>query len=193
MNSICVFCGSNTGNSSKFTYTAQEMAKTLVTHRLSLVYGGGSVGLMGVLADQVLALGGKVCGVIPKGIFTKELAHEGLTQLHVVGTMHERKQLMYDLADGFIALPGGLGTLEELCEILTWAQLGFHQKPCGILNVAGYFDSLLQFFDDAVKHRFVRPEHRDLILTDESPEGLLQKLKDYRPPKLKKWIKKGEV
>ena len=192
MKSLCVFCGSNNGSSPLFAAAARETAKLLVSEKISLVYGGGSIGLMGILADETLNLGGKVCGVIPESIFTKEVAHEGLTKLHVVKTMHERKQLMYDLSDAFMALPGGLGTLEELCEILTWSQLGFHHKPCGILNVGGYYDSLLRFFDDAVTHHFVRPEHRDLILTDTSPEGLLQKLKGYRPPKMKKWIRKDE-
>lgn len=160
---------------------------------LGLVYGGGNVGLMGVVADAALAKGGAVIGVIPKALATKEVAHLRLDDLRVVESMHERKAVMADLADGFIALPGGMGTLEELCEILTWAQLGMHAKPCGLLNIAGYFDGFLQFLDHAVHEEFLKPKHRELALVEETPDRLLDAFAKYHPPRVDKWIRKSDT
>lgn len=188
MKRICVFCGSNVGNLSAFADVTRALAQTLVEQKINLVYGGGQVGLMGVLADEVLARGGEVLGVIPQALSKKEVAHAGLTRLYEVKSMHERKQLMYDLSDGFIALPGGWGTLDELCEIVTWAQLGLHQKPCGLLNAQSFFDSLLQFLEDCTRHSFIKPEHRDLLIVESSPISLLNKMKNYKAPPLQKWI-----
>jgi uncharacterized protein (TIGR00730 family) len=160
---------------------------------IGLVYGGGHLGLMGVLADAVLQAGGQVVGVIPKSLVEKELAHSGLTELHVVTTMHERKALMSDLADGFATLPGGFGTADELCEVLTWAQLGLHSKPIGLLNQAGYFDSLCFWLDHAVREGFLLPAHRQLLLQADDPERLLDLLADYRPaPSPAKWIEPAD-
>lgn len=188
MKRICVFCGSNVGDLPAFADTARALARTLVEQKINLVYGGGQVGLMGVLADEVLARGGEVLGVIPQALSKKEVAHAGLTRLYEVKSMHERKQLMYDLSDGFIALPGGWGTLDELCEIVTWAQLGLHQKPCGLLNAQHFFDTLLQFLGDCTRHSFIKPEHRDLLIVESSPASLLKKMKNYKAPSLQKWI-----
>lgn len=154
---------------------------------LGLVYGGGRVGLMGVLADAALEEGGEVVGVIPEALLDRELGHEGLTKLHVVQSMHERKQLMADLSDGFVTLPGGFGTLEELMEVLSWAQLGIHEKPCGILEVEGYFEPLISLFDRAVADGFLRPEHRALVLEEEDPGLLLEAMDRYTPPATKRW------
>jgi len=193
MNRLCVFCGSSCGAREEFSSVARALGAELVRRGLELVYGGGRVGLMGVLADAVLAAGGRVVGVIPKALATKELAHDALTGLHVVGTMHERKALMAELADGFIALPGGLGTLEEFCEVVTWSQLGIHVKPCGLLNVEGYYDSLLSLFDHAVAERFVRPEHRSIVLSSHDPSLLIDALLAFRPPALSKWLDERET
>jgi uncharacterized protein (TIGR00730 family) len=162
----------------------------LAAENIALVYGGGRVGLMGVLADAALEQGGDVIGVIPHALDTKELAHDGLTEMHVVDTMHERKALMADLADGFISLPGGLGTFDESFEILTWAQLGIHAKPCGLLNVGGYFDKLIGFLDHAVEQRFIKPQHRDLVLVEGDPGRLLERMRTYRTPVTGKWIRR---
>jgi len=191
MKRICVFCGSNRGNLPSYEEAARSLAKILARQKIGLVFGGGQVGLMGVIADAMLAEQGEALGVIPKALFKKEVAHGGLTRLYEVDSMHERKQLMYDLSDGFIALPGGWGTLDELCEIVTWSQLGIHQKPCGLLNVEGYFDSLLEFLDGCTRKEFIRREHRNLLLVDEAPEALLKKMKSYRPPELQKWIEEN--
>jgi uncharacterized protein (TIGR00730 family) len=161
--------------------------------KLGLVYGGGRVGLMGILADTVLAEGGEVIGIIPQGLFTKEVAHEGLTEIRFVGSMHQRKAMMVELSDGFLALPGGYGTTEEFCEVITWAQLGIHQKPCGLLNVDGYFTHLLKFLDHTVQERFLRPEHRSLVLEDTSAKSLLSKMRAFQPPILEKWLDLGET
>lgn len=155
---------------------------------IALVYGGARVGLMGAVADAALAAGATVTGVIPRALATKEVAHDGLTRLHVVETMHERKQMMADLADGFVALPGGFGTFEETLEMLTWAQLGIHRKPCGLLNIDGYFDPLLAFFDHALEQRFIRREHRAMLVVDPSPAGLLDRFGRYEPPAVPKWM-----
>jgi len=167
---------------------AETLGQTLASRNLRLIYGGGKVGLMGVVADAVLAAGGEVIGVIPEFLVAKEIAHAGLTQLHVVPSMHDRKALMADLADGFIALPGGYGTLEEFCEILTWAQLGLHKKPQGLLNVEGYYDPLLTLFDHAVAERFLRADLRSLVMEASDPDSLLDKFIAYQPKLVEKWL-----
>jgi uncharacterized protein (TIGR00730 family) len=193
MRRLCVFCGSSPGANSQYAALARRLGGLLARRGLGLVYGGGNVGLMGVLADAVLQDGGQVIGVIPQALVDLEVAHNGLSDLRIVGSMHERKALMAELADGFIALPGGIGTLEEFCEILTWAQLGLHQKPCGLINVAGYFDHLMAFLDHSVDQRFLRPEHRRMVLVDAEPEMLLDRLRTYRPPQLAKWIDRSSA
>ncbi|MFH1842290.1 MAG: TIGR00730 family Rossman fold protein [bacterium] len=188
MNSICVYCGSNHGRRPEFTAAAQALGHELVNRGLGLVYGGGHVGLMGVLADAVLERGGTVTGVIPQALADKELGHRGVTELVVVAGMHERKAVMTAAADGFIALPGGLGTLEEFFEVLTWGQLGFHQKPVALFNVDGYFDPLLAFIDQAVADRFVLSDHRDMIIAADSPAEILEHMIGYQAPIRQKWI-----
>ncbi len=188
MRRICVFTGSNRGAREEYAQAGQQLARELVARDCELVYGGGKVGMMGVLADAVLADGGKVIGVIPRALLAKEVAHAGLTELRVVASMHERKAIMSELSDAFVALPGGLGTLEEFFEVLTWAQLGLHAKPCGLLNVGGYFDRLLTFLDHAVEERFVKGAHRDLVITSTAPAELLDRLARFRPPRIEKWI-----
>jgi uncharacterized protein (TIGR00730 family) len=193
MKRICVFCGSSSGVGTAFAEAAREMGATLARHHLGLVYGGGNIGLMGVVADTVLAEGGQVIGVIPQALVDKELAHRGVTELHVVRSMHERKAMMAELADAFIALPGGFGTLDEFCEILTWAQLGFHRKPCGLLNVNGFFDPFLSQIQHAVESRFIRDEHRALIHVEPTSEPLLRRLLIAHPPAIHKWIDRDET
>lgn len=184
---ICVYCGSNTGVRREYTTAAHELANELHARRFGLVYGGADKGIMGVIANAVLAKGGEAIGVIPEALVQKEIAHPGLTALHIVATMHERKSMMAELSDGFIAMPGGFGTLEEIVEILTWGQLQFHAKPCGLLNVDGYFDHLLAYLDHAVAEGFLRPENRRMLLCDETPRGLLQQFDGYRAPSVQKW------
>lgn len=164
------------------------MAAELVRRNIGLVYGGGNVGLMGIIADAVLKAGGEVRGVIPEHLMAREVGHKGLTKLHVVHTMHERKALMADLSDAFVALPGGFGTLEEFCEAVTWTQLGLHAKPCGILNVMGFYSPLLAMLDHAVEERFLKPENRALVLARDKPADLLQALEDWRPSHVEKWL-----
>lgn len=176
-----------------FAAAARELGAAIARKRWGLVYGAGNVGLMGVLADAVLAAEGEVIGVIPEALVAKELAHRGLSELHIVASMHERKALMAELADGFVAMPGGFGTLDEFCEILTWAQLGLHRKPCGLLNVAGYFDPLLQQVERAVAGGFVRAEHQGLFVVETEPMKLLQRLVKFTPPKVEKWIRAEET
>ncbi len=188
MQRICVYCGSNNGARPEYADAARELADVLVRHELGLVYGGAAVGIMGVIADRVLEQGGTVHGVIPKLLEDKEIAHQGLTRLHVVSSMHERKSMMAMLSDGFIAMPGGFGTLEELVEMLTWGQLKFHDKPCGILNVRGYFDHLLKYLDHAVAEGFLRPENREMVLHDSAPAGLVQQFERYSAPRVEKWL-----
>jgi hypothetical protein len=188
MKRVCVFCGSSIGIRHVYREAAQAMGNALARRGIELVFGGGRVGLMGVLADAVLAAGGRAIGVIPDALVARELAHRGLTELRVVGSMHERKALMAALSDAFLALPGGFGTLEEYCEALTWAQLGLHAKPCGLLNVAGFYDALLELFDHAVSEQFVPGPHRLLVLVDEDPQRLLDLLAGYRPPRVEPWI-----
>lgn len=187
MNAICVYCGSSPGNRDDYARAAKSLAAALTERDLTLVYGGASKGIMGVLADSVLKLGGRVIGVIPRALRDKEIAHPNLSELHVVASMHERKALMAELADGFIALPGGFGTLEEIIETVTWAQLGFHNKPCGLLNVAGYYEPLLAFINLSVAEGFVRHEHRTMLMVEERPETLLESFASYQPVLRDKW------
>lgn len=175
---ICVFCGSQPGDDPAFAAQTVALAELLVEKHIGIVYGGGRTGLMGVLADRAVELGGEVIGVIPHALETREIAHPRLTKLHVVESMHARKALMAELADGFITLPGGYGTLEELCEIITWSQLGFHRKPCGLVNVAGYYDSLIAMFDSAARHGFVSAENRSLVVEAPGPETVLARVVD---------------
>ncbi len=193
MKRICVFCGSNPGTNPAYVEAAMTVGTLLADRGIGLVYGGGHVGMMGTIADAVLARGGEVIGVIPVALAEKEVEHKGLTELHVVKSMHERKALMADLADGFIALPGGFGTFEEYCEIITWAQLGFHHKPCGLLNVAGYYNHLLAMIDHGVDQKFIRPVHRQLVIDDTDAERLLERMAAFVPPVVDKWIKRDET
>ena len=188
MRRICVFCGSSEGSRPEYRAAAEEMATELVRRNIGLVYGGGNVGLMGIIADAVLKVGGEAQGVIPENLMALEVGHKGLTKLHVVHSMHERKALMADLSDAFVAMPGGFGTLEEFCEVLTWTQLGLHAKPCGILNILGYYSPLLAMFDHAVEERFLKPENRALVLAGESPTDLLQAMDEWRPVRVEKWL-----
>ncbi len=188
MKRVCVFCGSASGRNSRYLDAARHMGRTLARRGMGVVYGGGGVGLMAAVADAALAAGGEVVGVIPRALQLRELAHDGLTALHVVGSMHERKAKMAELADGFVALPGGMGTLEEFAEILTWAQLGLHAKPCGLLDVEGYYRPLVAFFDHAEAEGFLRPEHRRLVLVAEDPDALVDRFLAWEPPKLQRWI-----
>jgi uncharacterized protein (TIGR00730 family) len=193
MRRLGVFCGSRLGGRAVYADGARRLGEILAAQGLGLVYGGGHVGLMGAVADAVLRAGGEVVGVIPQALVDKELAHAGLTALHVIATMHQRKALMADLSDGFIALPGGFGTGDELFEILTWSQLGLHAKPIGLLNVAGYFDALLAWLDHAVQEEFLKPRHRQLLLVADEPERLLDLLRGYRPAaETPKWIDAAE-
>jgi len=190
MKRICVFCGSSPGRNPEYTIVAEKLGKILVEQKIGLVYGGGDVGLMGKIAHMVFEHGGEVIGVIPKALAEKEVAYKGLSDLRVVSSMHERKALMADISDAFISLPGGLGTIEEFFEVLTWAQLGIHNKPCGFLNVCGYFDYLIEFLERAVDQGFIKQEHKALFLSDDDPEKLLTQIKSYKPPKIDKvaWI-----
>ncbi|HUO16938.1 MAG TPA: TIGR00730 family Rossman fold protein [Verrucomicrobiae bacterium] len=185
---ICVFCGSSAGKRPEYRDCAEQLGDELARRNIALVYGGGKVGLMGAIADATLAAGGEVIGVIPEHLMALEIGHRGLTKLHVVRSMHERKALMADLSDAFIALPGGFGTLEEFCEIVTWAQLGLHAKPCGLLNVLDYYSPLLAMLDHAVEERFLKPENRALVLTRDTVPALLQALQEWQPVTVEKWL-----
>jgi uncharacterized protein (TIGR00730 family) len=193
MKRICVFCGSSPGSNPAYLAAAGDVGRLLAGRGIGLVYGGASVGLMGAVADAVLAAGGEAIGIIPELLKAKELAHPTLTELRTVGSMHERKALMAELADGFIALPGGLGTMEEFCEILTWNQLGIIAKPCGLLNTLGYYDTLAAFLDHAVDQRFVREEQRRMVLLDDDPARLLASLAACRVPIVDKWLDRGSM
>jgi uncharacterized protein (TIGR00730 family) len=188
MNRICVFCGSNHGGRPEYAEAARKLGRSLAERQIALVYGGANVGIMGAIAETMLDSGANVIGVMPRLLVEKEVAHSGLSDLHIVETMHERKHLMAELSDAFIALPGGLGTLEEFFEAVTWAQLGMHKKPCGLLNVCGYFDNLIRFLTTAVSECFLREEHREMILIHESPEELIRQFETYEPPNVKKWM-----
>ncbi len=185
---ICVYCGSSPGLNPAFTRAATILGKTLAERDIGLVYGGAAVGIMGVVANAVLANGGKAIGVIPKALAVKEVAHTGLNELYVVESMHERKAMMAELSDGFIALPGGWGTLEEIFEILTWAQLGFHRKPCGLLNVEKYYDDLISFLENAFAQQFVNDLYRPILITACEPENMLDQFSVYRAPAVRKWV-----
>jgi hypothetical protein len=182
MRRVCVFAGSSAGAHSEYREAAHVLGHALAERGIGVVYGGACVGLMGAMADAALAANGEVIGVIPSALVAKEIAHDGLTDLRIVASMHERKALMADLSDAFVALPGGWGTLEEFFEVLTWGQLGLHHKPCGLLNARGYFDGLLSFLDLTVEHGFVRREYRSMIAVSDSPGALLDMLASYRPP-----------
>jgi uncharacterized protein (TIGR00730 family) len=184
---LCVFCGSSLGRRPDYASATRTFGRHLTSLGIGLVYGGASVGLMGALADRVLETGGEVIGVIPRALVEREIAHTGLSDLRVVETMHERKALMAELSDGFVALPGGAGTLEELFEVWTWAQLGLHRKPCGLLNVSGYYDELGVFLANSVAEGFLRPSHRAMLMIERSPERLLDRLARYEPPTESKW------
>jgi uncharacterized protein (TIGR00730 family) len=177
--SVCVYCGSSPGNSPHYADAARDLAKTLVERGIGLVYGGGNVGLMGVLADETMRLGGQVTGVIPSALLEKEVGHRGLTQLHVVNNMHERKAMMAELSEGFIAMPGGIGTLEELFEVLTWSQLGYHDKPIGILNAGGYYDGLLAFMQHMVTQGFLKMPQAALLMVETNAAALLDKFDSF--------------
>jgi uncharacterized protein (TIGR00730 family) len=195
MRRVCVFCGSSPGVRPGYLAAARAMGVLLARRGLGVVYGGGSVGLMGALADAALAAGGEVVGVIPRALEEREVDHRGLTEQHVVASMHERKKMMSDLADAFVALPGGMGTLEELSEILTWSQLGLHPrpKPLGLLDVEGYWAPFVAFLDHAVAEGFIRPEHRRMVLVAATPEGLLGALERYEPPAVTRWIARADT
>ncbi len=193
LTSLCVYCGSSNGRIEAYTAAARELARSFVERGIRLIYGGASVGIMGAVADEVLRLGGKAVGVIPESLMCKELAHAGLTELHVAPSMHARKTLMAELADGFVALPGGIGTFEEIFEVWTWAQLGFHDKPCGLLNVAGYYDGLTAFLDHAANEQFVRRDQRNMLIVESAPAALLDRFATYSPPAMPKWVGRGQT
>jgi uncharacterized protein (TIGR00730 family) len=188
MDRICIYCGSNPGRDEAYVEAARELGRLLADRGIGVVYGGASVGMMGAVADAALDAGGEVIGVIPDALMEREVAHDGLTDLRVVGSMHERKREMVELADGFVALPGGLGTLEEIFEVLTWAQLGFHEDPCGLLDVASYYTNLVAHLDGATEAGFVREHHREMILVESDPATLLDRFADYEPPQVEKWL-----
>ncbi len=190
---VCVFCGSSPGVRPGYAAAARAMGTLLAERGIALVYGGGRVGLMGIVADAAMAAGGEVTGVIPEGLMAREVGHAGVTELRVVRSMHERKALMADLSDAFVALPGGFGTWEEYFEVLTWAQLGIHPKPCGLLDAEGFYDHLLAFLDHAVQERFLRAEHRALLVHARSAPELLDAFAAWEPPALDKWIDRGQT
>ncbi len=179
--SLCVYCGSSPGAKPDYIALAEKLAQTMAEQNLGLVYGGAHVGIMGAVADRLMSLGGKAVGVIPEALVEMEVAHQGLTELHIVADMHERKATMAKLSDGFISLPGGLGTLEEMFEMLTWSQLGLHGKPCGVLNVAGFYNDLLRFLDNACAEAFMLPHHRELLIDSTDPKDLIARMKEYVP------------
>jgi uncharacterized protein (TIGR00730 family) len=193
MKRLCVFCGSSSGDAPGYAAAARELGTTLARQGIGLVYGGASVGLMGTVADAALAAGGEVIGVIPQALVRKEVAHGGPVDLRIVGSMHERKAMMAELSDGFVALPGGIGTLEELFEIWTWAQLGHHQKPCALFNVDGFYEPLIAFLDGVVERRFLKAEHRGMLIVADAPGDLLARLAAYVPPAVGKWIGKTDI
>ena len=190
MKRLCVFCGSSNGNSPAFTAAARELGEAIAASGIELVYGGARVGLMNEVAAAALTKGGKVIGVLPRFMSQKELAHESLTELHLVDTMHQRKQLMAELSDGFVALPGGFGTFEEIFEAMTWSQLHLHRSPCALFNVAGYYDKLIEFLDVSVASGFVRQDLRDSLIVANSVEDLFEGFANYRPTQSEKWIPK---
>ena len=190
---VCVFCGSSVGARAVYAEAAREMGRLIASKGIALVYGGGNVGLMGVIADAALEAGGEVVGVIPRALADREIAHTGLTTLHIVDSMHTRKAMMAELSDAFIAMPGGVGTFEELFEAVTWTQLGLHRKPCGLLNVDGFYTPLERFIDQAVTEGFIRPVHRTAIVVDDNPDRLLETLSTIDLPNVPKWIRPDET
>jgi uncharacterized protein (TIGR00730 family) len=191
---LCVFCGSSPGARPAYGEAAEELGRVLVAEGIGLVYGGGKVGLMGRLADAVLAEGGEAIGVLPEALMAREIGHPGLEDLRVVGSMHERKALMADLADSFVALPGGLGTVEELFEVYTWAQLGLHRKPCALLDVDGYYEAIATWLSRAVEERFLREDHRAMLLVETDPRALIERLRRFEPEAaVPKWIDREET
>ena len=193
MKSVCVYCGSSIGAQPFYAQAAQAFGRALVESGCSLVYGGGRVGLMGVIADEVLAAGGRVVGVIPELLVDKEVGHRGLTELHVVPDMHQRKKMMADLSDAFVAMPGGAGTLEELFEVFTWAQLGYHQKPVAMLNIDGFYDPLVALLRHTVDEGFMQQKYFDILQIDADPDSLIGKLQRYHPPVADKWAQNREA
>jgi uncharacterized protein (TIGR00730 family) len=193
LRTVCVYCGSNPGADPAYRAAAEATARVLAGRGIEIVYGGGAVGLMGALADTALRAGGRVTGVIPQALVDKEIGHRGLTELRVVGSMHERKMLMADLADAFIALPGGIGTLEEIIEVLTWAQLGLHRKPCALLDVAGFYAPLRAFLDHAVAEGFLNDGHRGMLLVDDDSEALFARMERWEAPVLAKWVERDDL
>ena len=192
MRAVCVYCGSNAGVREDYGVLARALGTEIARRGMGLIYGGARVGLMGQVADAALAAGGRVVGIIPQALVDKEIAHAGLTESHIVASMHERKRMMADLSDGFVALPGGIGTLEEIFEMWTWAQLGYHRKPCALVDTAGYWTGLAAFLDHQVQEGFVRAPHREMLMVDEDPARLLDRMEAYEPPVVTKWIKAGE-
>lgn len=190
MKSVCVFLGANPGNSEIYAESAHNLGQELARRGITTVYGGSNMGLMGILAESALSAGGKVVGVIPDSLVQKEVAHNGLSELHVVDSMHERKARMADLSDGFIAMPGGIGTMEEFFEVFTWGQLGFHQKPCGLLDIGGYYSRLLSFLDQAVDEGFLKRPHKEMVVTGSTPTEILDAFSGYAPPSVSKWTEK---
>ncbi|MBJ7443429.1 MAG: TIGR00730 family Rossman fold protein [Sphingobium sp.] len=190
---ICVYLGSSPGNSPVYREAAERVGTLLAERGIGLVYGGGTVGLMGVIADTVCAAGGEVIGVIPEALRAREHDHPGITQLHVVKTMHERKAMMAKFADGFLCLPGGIGTLEEIFEAWCWSQLGYHEKPCGLLNVNGFYTPMSTFIDSVVTEGFLQPRHRAMLLIDDDPDILLDRMAQYLPPQTEHWLGDGDV
>jgi len=185
---VCVYAGSNPGSDPAYADAARALATLMAERQIGLVFGGGKVGLMGVLADTILAVGGEAIGVMPQALIDREIGHPNLTELKVVASMHERKALMAELADGFVAVPGGIGTLEELIEVYTWSQLGIHDDPCGVLNTRGYYDGLARFLDHAVQEGFLRPQHRATLFVAEDPGELLDAMAEFTPPRVGKWL-----
>jgi uncharacterized protein (TIGR00730 family) len=190
---VCVYCGSNPGSDPAYRAATQDVARLLAGRGIEIVFGGGAVGLMGALADTALEAGGRVTGVIPQALVDKEIGHRGLTELRVVNSMHERKMLMAELADAFIALPGGIGTLEEIIEVLTWTQLGLHHKPCALLDVAGFYEPLRAFLDHAVDQGFLSAAHRAMLLVDADAETLLHRIGRWEAPVLAKWVEREDI
>lgn len=193
LQAICVYCGSSPGTHPRFIEGARALGQAMAAQSCALVYGGSRYGMMGAIADAVIAARGRTIGILPRGLATKEAGHPGLSELHMVGSMHERKAMMIDKSEGFIAMPGGMGTLEELCEVITWSQLGIHRRPIGLLNVEGYFDPFLTFLDHAVDSGFLKATHRELLLVDADPEALLAKMNAFEWPLTQVWMDRSEI